>query len=313
MRWRRSRLERDSMVGGQEPGADYAQLRHRAYVFVAEQPGGAVSEDALVAHVFGGSGNVALWRPLLRQVLAEEQRLRLRADGYWADVAVGRPDRDQLPREYVVLDVETTGLKPARQRLIEIAAARYVDGVCQSVLTTLVNPERPVPAYISRLTGIDDGLLVGAPPFRQVADEVLAFLENALIVGFNVEFDIGFLNAELKRLGRPPVVNDRLDIMPLSNRLVPTIRRPGLDGLCRALDLEVHERHRAMADVEITAQAFQRLLDIARGQGLTSLDDLQRAGAGQRPRTRPVSGVGRGRVGALATAVPVAAFDVSQA
>ncbi|MBX6342654.1 MAG: 3'-5' exonuclease, partial [Thermomicrobiaceae bacterium] len=254
----------------------YDQLRHRAYLFVRDE-GGAVAEERLIDHVFGSAGNPALWRPLLRQVLRDDERLTRRVDGYWALHGVATPDPDDLPRDYVVVDVETTGLKPLRARLIEVAAIRYRGGAEAERFSTLVNPDRRVPAYITQLTGIDEARLAGAPPFRDVASSLLRFLGDDLVVGFNVAFDLGFINAELKRLGRPGLTNPWLDLLPLANQLVPGVRKPGLDALCRSLGLPLGERHRAEPDAEATALLFGRLLELARERGLTTLDGLWRA------------------------------------
>src|SRR5690606_16376529 len=217
----------DFMAAGSEARDDpYAGLRQRAYLFLRERDG-AVPEEELIEHVFGSSGNPALWRPLLRQVLGADDRLDLRADGYWALRGTAPVSRGLLPTDFVVIDIETTGLRPLRQRIIEVAAIRYRGGRRQDVFSTLVNPERPVPAYIRKLTGIDETALAGAPEFRRVADELTAFLGDDLLIGYNVEFDIAFLNAELKRLGRPPLINPRLDLLPLSTQLIPGMRRSG--------------------------------------------------------------------------------------
>ena len=93
----------------------------------------------------------------------------------------------------------------------------------------------------------------------------------------------------------PTLINERLDLLPLSTQILPGIRRPGLDGLCRALDIEQRERHRAMADAEATSLVCARLLDEARQRGLASLDDLKRAAAVRVPTPRRRDAVGRGR------------------
>src|SRR5215207_6957085 len=102
-------------------GSDaFPDLARRAEAFITAQ-GGQASEDLLVSHVFGSAGSVALWRPLLREVLGRHNRLKLRGDGAWllSDQA-SQPGSGAL-NEFVVLDVETPVLKPSRQRTIEIA------------------------------------------------------------------------------------------------------------------------------------------------------------------------------------------------
>src|SRR3954468_16779978 len=129
-------------VPGSSPSS-FANLARRAEEFVVDR-GGCASEDVLIARVFGTSGSAALWRPLLRTVLADSEGLQFRADGSWfaphhfpvsATVSLG---------DFVAVDVETTGLQPSRQRLIEIAIVRYADGRPADHWETLCNPERKI-------------------------------------------------------------------------------------------------------------------------------------------------------------------------
>ena len=93
------------MVAGHESGtAGYAELRQRATLYVRES-GGAVPEDRLIAHVFGGGGNPALWRPLLRQILTGHEDIVLRSDGCWSDPSNTIQRNAEFPVDYVVLDV----------------------------------------------------------------------------------------------------------------------------------------------------------------------------------------------------------------
>ncbi|HUZ00876.1 MAG TPA: exonuclease domain-containing protein [Thermomicrobiaceae bacterium] len=282
------------MAAAEEESGGYQQLQQRAYLYVREHAG-AVAEEDLIGHVFGSSANVALWRPLLRQVMQTDGRVNLRSDGCWAVRGARPPVSSALPDSYVVVDVETTGLRPFRQRLIEVAAIRYRNGARDAVFTTLVNPGRRVPAYISKLTGIDDAQLVGAPEFQNIASDLVRFLEDDLIVGYNVGFDVGFLDAELKRSGHPGLANERLDLLPLSTQLVGGLRRSGLEAVAQGLGIAVRERHRAQADAEITALLLARLIELARERGLTSLDSVRRAAAADVPVPRRRTAVGRGR------------------
>src|SRR5215207_10816759 len=132
-------------------GDAFQNLAQRAEAFVTSQ-GGQASEDFLVSHVFGSTGSPALWRPLLREVLGQHDRLKFRGDGAWL-LADGFSQTGPGPLdEFVVLDVETTGLQPSRQRIIEIAISRFSDGTETNRWETLCSPGRRVPAYITKLT-----------------------------------------------------------------------------------------------------------------------------------------------------------------
>ena len=271
----------------------YAHLAQRAEVFVRDR-GGSVHEDVLVAHVFGTAGSPLLWRPLLKQMLGRHEGLRLRADGVWtlpdADAAASAP----LLAEFVALDVETTGLRPLRQRVIEIAAIRYRDGVEVERFETLCNPDKRIPKYIAGLTGITDTHVADAPRFADLADDLVRLVGSALVVGHNVGFDLGFVNAELKRLGRPPLVNDRLDTMALAMRFLPKVRKPNLDTVAQALELTPSPRklHRAGNDARLAAEVAHRLAARAQADGLRTLDELKGSG---RPERRSKDSIGRGR------------------
>lgn len=279
-------------VTGSTAANDYQQLGQRALLFLKEN-GGVVTEEALIGHVFGGSGNVTLWRSLLRRMLQPEPKLALRADGCWT--IVGQQQDDNLPKDFVVIDLETTGLRPRRHRAIEVAIIRYRDGNLLDSYASLINPERPLPDYIAKLTGIVDAQLAGAPLFARVADEIRAFIGDDLIVGYNVGFDVGFLNAEMQRSSRPILINETLDLLPLAMRMLTPARRSGLDSICRTLGIETRERHRAFPDAEVTTMVFGKLLEIAREQGIQSLAGLQRAAGESVPTPRRRGDVGRGR------------------
>ena len=281
-------------AAGGESQETYRHLIQRAVAFVSER-GGEAHEDILIRHVFGGAGSAALWRSLLRRVLGADDELVLRADGYWTQRA--RPSQASPPllTEYVVLDVETTGLRPANQRIIEVAAIQYRDGEVVQRFETLCNPGKRLPKYIADLTGIRDIDLAEAPTFGMIVDELLQVIGSTVIAGHNVEFDLGFLNVELQRLDRPRLINERIDTMGLAVGLLPKIRKPNLASVARELGIEFRSRdtHRAGADAVLTGEVFARLIERAREQGADSLDALKAHSAG-RPGERPKS-LGRGR------------------
>lgn len=254
--------------------------------------GGSVAEDLLIRHVFGTGKSPAVWNSLFQTVVEQGPDLRRRGDGRWTVAGVGS-SHNVLLGDFVAVDVETTGLKPVTHRVIEIGMARYREGQLADRYSQLVDPGRSLPQYITKLTGIRNGDLEGAPAFADVAADVEAFIGGDIIVGHNVDFDIRFLSAELKRAGRQTLVNDRLDTMSLSTALLRDIRRPSLDKIAKALGLAPRKLHRALEDAELTSHCALLLLEIARDQGISSVDEL-RTGVPRVP-TRPRDGVGRAR------------------
>ena len=231
-----------------------------------------------------------MWRPLLRLVLGRHDRLKLRGDGAWLLADEAPQSGSAVLDEFVVLDIETTGLQPSRQRIIEIAIARFTAGAMSNRWESLCSPGRRVPAYITKLTGIDNDLLEDAPVFEAIADTAVALLTDAVIVGHNIEFDLGFLNAELQRVGRSAVVNDRLDTLALATRLVPGLRKPTLNALAERLGVpgQPKTRHRAGPDAALTGMVAVTLLEYARDAGFQTLDDVKSIGRSvtRRPRER---------------------------
>ncbi len=252
----------------------YSSLIERALAFVRGK-GGAVHEDLLIVHVFGNRGHVTMWRPLLRNALAPCPDLSFRVDGYWvvADLAdLPRIDNGPLLREFVAIDVETTGLRPVNQRVIEIGAVRFRDGLEVGRFATLVNPRRRIPKAIVALTGIHDADLVDQPEFEAVADELVGFVGASVIAGHNVGFDLGFLDAELKRSGRQAFANERIDTVGLTMRLLPGVRKPNLDRVAKALGIPGRDLHRADVDAEICGKVAILLVDHARNAGVSDID-----------------------------------------
>ena len=273
----------------------YEALGESAVEFVTAR-GGSVHEDQLVSHVFGRNASPKLWRSLLQSTLAAEDRLTYTADGRWM-LSEGMPGApvvgDSLLPRFVAIDVETTGLKATSQRIIEVALVRFEDGIETGRFNKLVNPGRRIPEYISKLTGIRDDDVVDAAPFADLAEQVVEFLGNDVLVGHNVGFDIGFLDAELGRVHIGKLINEAVDTLTLATRLVPGLRRPSLDRVARQVGLTPRKIHRAGVDAEITAEVALRLEAEARRQGVASFDALKVLGT---PRTRTDRNkVGRGR------------------
>jgi DNA polymerase III epsilon subunit family exonuclease len=273
------------------PAGAFQFLVGRARDYV-EACGGCVAEERLIAHVFGTTKSPDTWRPLFESVIQHAPDLRRRIDGMWAfaDAAtVGQ----LLLGDFVAIDVETTGLRASDHRIIEVGLVRFADGESIDSMTALCNPGRRLPAYIAKLTGIRDSDLEPAGPFELIAEQVTDFIGSSVLVGHNVDFDIRFLNAELKRAGGQRLINERIDTMALAMRLLPHVRRPSLEKVAKAVGIAPKRVHRALDDAELAARCALLLLKLARDNGITSLDELRRAGKVVTPRPR--DHVGRAR------------------
>jgi DNA polymerase-3 subunit epsilon len=160
---------------------------------------------------------------------------------WWAD-----PDRS-----YVVVDVETTGGRPEQDRIIEIAALKVQRGVVVDRCCYLLDPERRVPGFITRLTGITPQMLQQAPRFAQIAGELSAFLADSIFVAHNVNFDYGFVRAELQRCGYS-LGPSKLCTVVQMRRCYPGLASYGLAALAAHFAIDLTSHHRAEADATAT-------------------------------------------------------------
>jgi DNA polymerase-3 subunit epsilon len=158
----------------------------------------------------------------------------------------------------VVLDLETTGLSPEVNEVIELAFMRLENGE-RTEFQRLVNPGTPIPPFITRLTRIRDQDVRGAPDVYEVLEEAWPLLAGATLIIQNAPFDLGFLKPRLARLGYR-LDNVVVDTVQWARKALPGLPKRGLDALAFAFDLgEVQGRHRALGDVHITAQVAHEM------------------------------------------------------
>lgn len=161
-----------------------------------------------------------------------------------------------MTRTYVALDLETTGLDPEHDRIIEIGAVRFDESGAEiETFQRLVNPGREIPAFIERFTGVTNQMVRGASDIAAAGPEIEAFVGSSQVVGHNVGFDLHYLAREGVRLRV-----DAIDTAELARYLVPRLRSHGLADVARALGLETFDHHRALNDARVAAAVFTRLL-----------------------------------------------------
>jgi DNA polymerase-3 subunit epsilon len=161
-----------------------------------------------------------------------------------------------LPDRLVFIDLETTGANPLIDRVTEIGLIEVVDGETRR-WSTLVNPQRTIPAFIQGLTGIDNDMVADAPTFAEVAEALRARLQGKLFIAHNARFDYGFVKNEFKRLGQA-FQADVLCTVRLSRKLYPEHHKHNLDSLIVRHGLQAADRHRALADAELIWQFWQQ-------------------------------------------------------
>ncbi|MEM6376936.1 MAG: exonuclease domain-containing protein [Bacteroidota bacterium] len=161
---------------------------------------------------------------------------------------------------YAIIDVETTGGKASRDRITEIAIVRH-DG--QQVIdewSSLVNPERYIPAGITELTGITQEMVADAPKFYEIAKEIVERTEGAIFVAHNARFDYSFIREEFRRLGYT-YTRKNLCTVRLSRKAFPGLPGYGLGRLCEYFNITNEARHRALGDAAATAILLEKILN----------------------------------------------------
>jgi DNA polymerase-3 subunit epsilon len=176
---------------------------------------------------------------------------------------------------FVVVDVETTGWEPGPDALTEVAAVRFTGGELCGSFHSLIDPGVPIPSMVSRLTGIHDETVRGAPDIATVLPQLVEMIGDAVLVGHNIAFDISFIDAALTSFDYEPLANPVVDTLHLARRLVrDDVLNCKLGTLARRLRLDHLPSHRALEDVLATADLLHALIERATGYGVMRLCDL---------------------------------------
>ncbi len=177
--------------------------------------------------------------------------------------------------DFVVVDLETTGLEPDHARILEIAAVRVKGNTVIDTFEQLVNPESKVPWQITNLTGIMTNDIVGQPIIADVLPRFIEFLGDAIFVAHNVRFDWGFIAAEISRAGLPSLKNQKLCTVRIARRLLRGLKSKSLESLIHHFRIHSEDHHRALIDAIATQEVFAKLLlMLERQHEITTLEEL---------------------------------------
>lgn len=160
---------------------------------------------------------------------------------------------------YSIVDIETSGGSPKRDRITEIAILSFNGTEITERFSTLINPECNLPYYITNITGITDNMLVNAPKFSEIAGEILKITANKIFVAHNVHFDYNFVKEEFKRLGIK-FHRQQLCTVQKSRKLIPGMKSYSLGNICNDLNIRILNRHRALGDAEATVELFKIIM-----------------------------------------------------
>jgi DNA polymerase III epsilon subunit family exonuclease len=258
----------------------------RLVELVEERRGPVVADEAARRLFALRQAPVALARSLLAEVVAADARLAWNGDA----VSLARPPGDGVALEdatYVVVDLETTGLRPGSSQICEIGAVRVRGLELAEEFQTLVNPGMAMAAAASALTGLRDRQLRAAPPPPLAVRRFLEFAgSDAVLVAHNARFDLAFLDRETERLTGSRIAAPVVDTVPLARRLLAgRVPRASLAQLSYFLGTATQPCHRALPDALATAEVLLALLGLAQERGARTVADLVALGA---TRTRRV-------------------------
>lgn len=197
-------------------------------------------------------------------------------EGYLVDdlkPIVFESENQSLDSKFVVFDIETTGFSAVNDRIIEIGAVKVENGEIVDRYSTFVNPERPIPFEIEKLTGINDGMVVDAAVIEDILPEFLAFSEDCIMVAHNAEFDMSFIKENCRRMNllRKFTV---VDTLAMAQSMLPDLKNYKLDTVVEAVGGTLENHHRAVEDAESTADIFVKFVARLKGMGVTDLDTL---------------------------------------
>ena len=182
-------------------------------------------------------------------------------------------ENQDLDSRFVVFDIETTGFSAVNDRIIEIGAVKVEGGQIVDRYSTFVNPERPIPFEIEKLTGIHDGMVEDADVIEDILPKFMEFCQDCIMVAHNAEFDMSFIKENCRRQGieRKFTV---VDTLAMARSLLPDLKNYKLDTVVEAVGGGLENHHRAVEDAESTADIFVKFVARLKNMGVTDLDTL---------------------------------------
>ena len=190
---------------------------------------------------------------------------------------VHEPKGQRLDGDFVVFDIETTGFSSLAHQIIEIGAVKVQGGQITERFSTFVNPRVPIPFRIEQLTSINDAMVENAPGIEEVLPRFMDFCGDAVMVAHNADFDMGFIQENLCRLGMDRTFT-YVDTVGMARFLLPQLNRFKLDTVAKAVGVSLDHHHRAVDDAECTAHIFTRFVQMLAERDILDVDELNRQG-----------------------------------
>ena len=272
----------DVTYGGVSRRQESTMLSEKAAKYLATGPADVVDLIGHVCNLPGAPRIVA--EHMAQAIFSARPEFRMDQQGKWSLINVGAPaltgraetSTNLAGLSYVVVDVETTGGQFPAHRITEFAAVVVANGQIVDKFETLINPERSIPPFVTRLTRITWDMVKHKPTFAGIAPRVLDILEGRVFAAHNAAFDWSFVSDEVRRATGAELVGRRLCTVKLARQLLPHLPRRSLDYVANYYGVEIAARHRAGGDAMATAHCLIRLLDDAAQRGCSTWQDLDR-------------------------------------
>lgn len=187
---------------------------------------------------------------------------------------ISEPAGQSFNDTYVVFDLETTGLSPVQDRIIEIGAVKVKDRKIVDRFSTFVNPQIPIPFHIEQLTSINDSMVENADVIENILPEFIKFCQGAVMVAHNAEFDISFIKEKCRTILNQEFNRTVIDTVSLSRALLPQLGKFTLDNVAKVLNVPGFHHHRAVDDANACADIFLALIEKLEARGIVDLDEI---------------------------------------
>lgn len=176
--------------------------------------------------------------------------------------------------EFIVFDLETTGLNPSQHEIIEIGAVKYQGGKKIAEFESFINPGVRIPAKITEITGINDRMVKNAPGLEKVINDFIEFAGTGVLVAHNADFDYGFIRTALEKLEIEKDDYTVLDTLGLSRAVVKDSKNHKLNTLAKYFGVDLENHHRALDDANATAEVLAKLLELIKDDGCHNLNKI---------------------------------------
>jgi len=177
--------------------------------------------------------------------------------------------------KFCVIDLETTGGNPSSEKIIEIGMVKIENRKISEERSFLINPEKEIPDFVQKLTGIKKSSVKHSPKIEEVIDEVLQFIgEDTILVAHNTSFDVPFLNGVLKNLGRPVLENKVICTNVMTKYLIPDIMSSNLNYMSQIFNIPHSQAHRAIEDARATGLLLLKYLEIFEKKNIRKINQL---------------------------------------